>query len=381
MTHAACDTDNIPRAGRAGGDDPQTGTHHPVFPFNGSTARGGHRSAGIESWNLSGVKVRQLTCSPANVVRTLRQVRQFDREFYSLVLPRRGRVVLEQAGRQAVVDEGCLALYTTSRPFHVQIQASTGTASVLGVQIPHTLLPLPAPQVSRMLAVPVSGSRGVGALLVGFLLQLTSDDGSYAPGDLPRLANVLTDLLAATVAHQLEAEAASEGGNPGLLARVTAFVGQHLGDPALSPATIAAAHHISVSYLHRVFLAHHTTVAAWIRSQRLERARRDLTDPSLRDLPIHRIAARWGFGDHATFTRAFRAAFGVPPRDYRQTADLATVEHRQLTAVSSAQDSFANVPARSARVLPSSRSDRDWDTPAAVPPLPARTAGARRRCS
>ena len=52
--------------------------------------------------------------------------------------------------------------------------------------------------------------------------------------------------------------------------------------------------------------------------KRLSGARRDLADPALHDLPIHRIATRWGFTDHATFTRAFHAANGIPPRDYRR---------------------------------------------------------------
>nr|WP_243274742.1 helix-turn-helix domain-containing protein [Streptomyces albus] len=62
------------------------------------------------------------------------------------------------------------------------------------------------------------------------------------------------------------------------------------------------------------------TVAAWIRRQRLEHCRRDLADPRLRDRPIHAIAARWGFPRPGDFTRAFRAAYGIPPRDYRRMA-------------------------------------------------------------
>jgi AraC-like DNA-binding protein len=85
-----------------------------------------------------------------------------------------------------------------------------------------------------------------------------------------------------------------------------------------APATIAAAHHIWVSHLHRLFGPRGTTVAAWIRRQRLERARRDLADPALRNVPVHRIAARWGFKGHSSFTRAFRAAYDTAPQDYRR---------------------------------------------------------------
>ncbi|MFF5564692.1 helix-turn-helix domain-containing protein [Streptomyces sp. NPDC012623] len=63
-------------------------------------------------------------------------------------------------------------------------------------------------------------------------------------------------------------------------------------------------------------------VSATIRHQRLERARHDLADPALRTVPVHGIAARWGFGHPAAFSRAFRAAYGVPPADYRHAAHL-----------------------------------------------------------
>ncbi|GAA2788117.1 hypothetical protein GCM10010470_23340 [Saccharopolyspora taberi] len=58
----------------------------------------------------------------------------------------------------------------------------------------------------------------------------------------------------------------------------------------------------------------------WIRQRRLERCRRDLTNPHLRQRPVHAIAARWGFTDPAHFSRIFRAAYGLSPSDYRHNA-------------------------------------------------------------
>ncbi|WP_329520809.1 MULTISPECIES: helix-turn-helix domain-containing protein [Thermomonosporaceae] len=40
----------------------------------------------------------------------------------------------------------------------------------------------------------------------------------------------------------------------------------------------------------------------------------------MRTVPVHDIAARWGFTHHSVFTRAFRAAFDVPPSEYRHRA-------------------------------------------------------------
>lgn len=137
-------------------------------------------------------------------------------------------------------------------------------------------------------------------------------------GDNPRLGNVALELLTSTFAHHVDAvDQVPPETHHTLYLRIQTFIGQNLQEPQLTPTAIATAHHVSVSYLHRLFQAHGTTVAAWVRGQRLEHPRRELGQPALQSVPVNRIATRWGFKDHATFTRAFRAAYDIPPKDYR----------------------------------------------------------------
>jgi AraC-like DNA-binding protein len=58
-----------------------------------------------------------------------------------------------------------------------------------------------------------------------------------------------------------------------------------------------------------------TTVGAYLRQVRLERAAVELLDPGQR---LSEIALRAGFADQAHFTREFKRAFGVPPGAYRR---------------------------------------------------------------
>lgn len=271
---------------------------------------------------LGAVDLVELECSSADVRRTSRQIQDCDPELYSIVFPLRGRIGVVQADREATLGAHEMAWYDSRRPLRVKIAAEEETATLVRAQVPRSLLPLPAGQVDRIVAVPMSGRGGVGALLAQFLISMTAGSPSYRPADIPRLSGVTVDLMSATIAHHLDAEEElpPDSRKHALFLRVQAFVQRHLHDPEMSPRSIAAEHHISVSYLHRVFQDHETTVSAWIRRQRLERARRDLSDPALRVMPVHRIASRWGFPDHASFTRAFRAAYDVPPTDYRQQA-------------------------------------------------------------
>lgn len=110
----------------------------------------------------------------------------------------------------------------------------------------------------------------------------------------------------------------SEFGRQALLAQIYAFIQKNLGDTNLTLNAIAAAHHISLRYLHKLFQREGHTVAGWIRGLRLEQCRCDLTDPHLAARPINAIAARWGFTSLSHFSQAFRNAYGLSPRQYRE---------------------------------------------------------------
>ncbi|WP_051276024.1 helix-turn-helix domain-containing protein [Marmoricola sp. URHB0036] len=278
-------------------------------------------AAHVRAVQLGSIEVSELTAANATVARTPALIRASDPDVYAFIAPLSGRTVLSQAGRDLELRPGWMALRSSGRPFEVHIAPEHGPARLIRAQVPRSLLAQQRPQLDRMLAEAVPGHGGMGSVFTQFLAGLASapagPGGDYRPGDLLRLGNLTLDMFDAVVAHVLDSDRQVLPGPQGLLSRVVDHIRDHLGDPELSPDTIAAAHHISVSYLHRLFASQDLTVAATIRNQRLERARRDLVDPRFADLPIHRIAARWGFRDHATFTRAFRARHGVPPKALR----------------------------------------------------------------
>jgi len=133
------------------------------------------------------------------------------------------------------------------------------------------------------------------------------------------LADVVVDLLATTFAEQLGCASAvpAETNRHALMLKIKAFIDTHLDDPDLSGQMIAAAHHISVRYLQKLFESEGYTVTNWIRTRRLERCRLDLADPKLSTLPVSAITARWGLTDASIFARMFKTAYGHTPREYR----------------------------------------------------------------
>jgi len=240
---------------------------------------------------------------------------------YHLALVLGGELVLDQAGSTAWAEPGGMVLLDTARPFRMRLTAPHN--AVVTAHLPQTLSP----------TLSAAASDGALAALVApvaeFLAALAQDTTPYRHSDELRLGAVVTDLVLTLLGDGHRAveetrtaaqEAQGTPGTPVLLCRIQEYVLDHLGDQRLAPDRIAAAHHISTRYLHRLFERQKLTVTAWIKAQRLERCRRDLADPRLRHLPVYAIAAGWGFAQAADFSRAFRAAYGNTPTGFRAGA-------------------------------------------------------------
>ncbi|BAC68452.1 hypothetical protein Save01_09142 [Streptomyces avermitilis] len=275
---------------------------------------------------LGPVAVWSASFLPSRYRRSPRMVRQSDPETYHLTLLLDGGLALDHAGRTDTFGPRDLHLADSSRPYDLRSTGDREHHVVKGVAVdfPKALLPLPPHLVRGLLGRGLSGREGLGALLTDFLVGLDRQADTLQPSDAPRLGTVVLDLLSAWLAQVLDAETAlsQETRRVATAESIRAFIRQNLHDPELSPPVIAAAHHISLSYLHRIFQqqAQGETVAAYIRSQRLEGACRDLASTSLRTTPIYAVAARWGFLHASDFTRTFRTAYGRSPKEYRLQA-------------------------------------------------------------
>ncbi|WP_119300189.1 AraC family transcriptional regulator [Dongia deserti] len=97
--------------------------------------------------------------------------------------------------------------------------------------------------------------------------------------------------------------------------RVTAYVFDHLDDE-LDLNKLAEVACLSPYHWHRIYHAMRgETIATTVRRLRLHRATGWLTHT---DRPIEEIAEKSGFGGVESFTRAFKAAYGMPPAKYRR---------------------------------------------------------------
>ena len=113
-----------------------------------------------------------------------------------------------------------------------------------------------------------------------------------------------------------------------LLAQVHAHVRQHLRDPELGPDSIAAALAVSRRQLFRVCTSAGLSLEQLVIELRLEAAKAELAQVSGRSRTIASVALWWGFKDPTHFSRRFRNAFGMLPREWRALAVSSTEGER-----------------------------------------------------
>ncbi|KOY54152.1 helix-turn-helix domain-containing protein [Streptomyces sp. XY332] len=281
---------------------------------------------------LGPVQVATVSFPAMSSERTDRLIRRSDPETYELTLILRGSMQVSQADRQARLAAGDFNLWSSSFPSGSRsaggregVPAAPSDALIL--HLPRTLVPLPEAKVNRLLARGLPAGTGVAAILARHLTSVVEEAEHLDEGDGNRLGALTSDLATALLARHLDAAdlLPPHTRQQVLLSRIDTFIEDNLADPELSPRTVAARHHISVRLLHRLFAAREESVSATIRRLRLERCSADLVDPRLVGTPVHAVGARWGFADAAAFSRTFRAAYGISPRDHRHGAPTARV--------------------------------------------------------
>lgn len=273
----------------------------------------------IDIGNYGVAHVASVRYSGCTCLRTPKLIRQGDPEVLQLALSLNSYTAIHQNRRDITIGPSDFAFVTTSRPYVVRSWADRGLVRRIMVMISRSHIPLAPGKLDRLTAEVFSGRFGIGGLLSAFLTRLAQEPGRYRPADAVRLGTVLTDLLSALLADRSgERKAiASESQQRVLLLRIYAFIEEHLDDPNLNSSSVAAAHHISLRLLQRLFQDQELGVAGWIRNRRLERCRRDLIDSRFDGRSIQSIARRYGFVSAAHFSGLFRATYGMTPQEYR----------------------------------------------------------------
>ncbi|WP_378144890.1 helix-turn-helix domain-containing protein [Cnuibacter sp. UC19_7] len=262
----------------------------------------------MRRYSLSEVAVAQIASVPQDVVALLDQVPPIALESTQLQLVHSGSLILDQDGELTRFSAGDVAVYDASRPFTFHYPEEFRTSIV---QVPVQVLG-------------GIGPDGVGVRWSGrpyAIRAATTSVGRRLLGDELRSMSAAHGVRMIEAARLLLAEHASvqrlDRMLPGhLVAAVREHVREHLADPHLSAATIAARFHVSLRTLFAAFEHEDESLGSLVRRVRLDAAR-----PLLRDtgLSVAEVAGSVGYADTTAFIRAWRADTGSTPGRWRRT--------------------------------------------------------------
>ncbi|MER7670123.1 helix-turn-helix domain-containing protein [Kitasatospora sp. NPDC096128] len=285
------------------------------IPLDVSLLESAPAPATVTRHHLGALQVSLVEAGPQRVVRGAGLIAGGGEDHVTLALQHHGTVRLDQDGRQVLLGPGTFAVSDAGRPFAVELHEAFAFTAF---HWPRSAMGGSGEDLRELTATVFDAADGTAALVAAYLERLSRSAGSLEPGVAGRLAATALDLLV-VLAHERRGRFAPDAPEAALatLARVKDYILRHLGDPDLAPERIAAAHHVSVRYLHKLFRFEDVTVARWIQRQRLAMCRRDLARPAAARSTVAAVAGRWGFVSASHFSRSFRAAYGVSPREWQ----------------------------------------------------------------
>lgn len=266
---------------------------------------------------IGDIQISEVRSTSQIVSRTRSKIAASDRDFFLLSLQTKGKGVLAQDGRTALLEPGDFALYDTTRPYDLRFDSGF---SQLVLRLPRPIVAGRLADAESCTALRIAGNMGAGKLASMFIRQLHTEIDDIDPISVARLHASTVDLLATALAEQGGIVGTSNESHVMLRRRVSAFIEEHLGDPDLSCEMIASAQRISQRYLRKIFEASSQSVSELIWARRLDQAKRHLADPLLSHVAVTAIGYDVGYKDAAHFSRSFKVKFGLTPRDYRAAA-------------------------------------------------------------
>ena len=263
---------------------------------------------------VDGLRLTDCTASArVSGTRTHAQIAHDSDAYLTVVMVAQGSETLRFGdGRELRLTEGMFTLWDSTRPMAFMTSDNLRQMSLL---VPEAQLLRRVPRVRDLAGRPIDGRHGIGGMFTDHFRVLLSRLGELPASNRHTVLEATLDLLALCLSDQPALPA------PRLrrlvLEQVKSHIEAHLTDPSLGVATLARRFRMSERNMHKLFEHTGTTVGAHIRARRLAMCRRDLEGTTLAARQIGEIAAHWGFADASHFSKVFRAAYGLSPKEIR----------------------------------------------------------------
>lgn len=230
-------------------------------------------------------------------------------------LHKQGVAVVSQGGRESRIEAGDIFVIDPTQPFHIE----AGDIYVNSVYIKPCALRQLLPQFDTLTALAIRCDHGPGALFRTVLDGLFSMKETISEEVADDISDALPYLLASALRSL---EKSSDKSTSRLKAlhrqRISRYVRDNLWDSNMDANAIAHGVNLSPRHVYEIFSDDESPLMKSVWKERLLLCRRDLAQPKLKAKTVGEIAYTWGFSNVSHFSRAFKAEFGIGPRDFRK---------------------------------------------------------------
>ncbi|TXS55717.1 helix-turn-helix domain-containing protein [Streptomyces sp. t39] len=262
------------------------------------------------------LRICSARATAVTIHRTARQARGDDEEpAVFLGLQVSGTSLVAQNGRECVLRPGECAVYESIAPYTLLFDEGVDHHFL---RFPRSALALPDRLLRDTGALALGPGDPVARLAFDYFSRLAADDALHQGARADAVVEPSIELLRAVLTSRHGDATRARGPLEATLGlRITRYIREHLADPDLSAATIAAAHDISVRHLYAVLSRSGISLGDHVRARRLAECRRELAGPHGRLRTIAATGRRWGFVDATHFSKVFKRAYGMSPRTWR----------------------------------------------------------------
>jgi len=286
---------------------------HDNFPWlEHRNHAGSEFSADVSAFRLGNGMLTTISAGSSEVVRTKRLAETSEEGFIKVMWQMAGQMHLEQDQRQCLILPGQAAVCDTARPYHIRLSEKAHFAVLM---LPYGALP-GWESISQKLCGAHLNDAGSMRAALGALLALTGIPQTFVADAGATVSQAIQLMLASSMHRAAASAGASNAMNP-RINRAQQHILQHIGDPNLDAEELASALCMSRRSLYMLFKEYKLTPGKMIHDLRLQRTMETLGDASQRHRKITDIALDHGFGDYATFSRLFKAQYGLTPSEYR----------------------------------------------------------------
>jgi AraC-like DNA-binding protein len=271
--------------------------------------------AQLHVYELGPARVFNVEATGNVLHRTSAMARKDEQNAVAIAAPLDGRNLFRWGREEIVLQGRDMLLVDLDAPYEYGWR---GSGSSYAFQVDRDLLDMPGDAIRRA-AVNLPSSP-LYPLVRDRLLHTTTNASRFTPDSASRLGSANLLLLRALIASAANGESSQTHSDAVMLHQVLHYARRYLTDPDLTPARIAAAHHISLRYLYLVCERGRIGLESWIVEHRLEAARAALASQAGRQRTIAGTAHAFGFTSPSFFTTRFKRAYGITPRQWQQDA-------------------------------------------------------------